>query len=449
MSRVSVGRERAIANLDLLATEEGARLLERLAEHSRRGGRFSSDVELRLAVRLRREFPAELVTAALGQHELRLRAAGKFRAAHAMWFTRDGLEQASAEPVARHRAARFAGRARVADLCCGIGGDLIALAGVLPSALAVDRDPVHLRMAAENAAVYGVAEQLDTVLGEVQEVPLPGVDAAFVDPARRAGGRRTPGSSEPPLQWCFELARRVPAIGVKAAPGLDRGVPPPGWELEFIAVGRELKEAVLWSPELAGARSRATVLPSRSGQTAGGGQTTGGGQTRGGGHATGGGQVSGGGGAAEPGAEPEPRAYQLSPEPGEPVACRAPGEYLLDPNPAVTRAGLVEELARKLGAWKIDPMIAFLSADEPVRSPFGRALRVLDSGPWREKDLAARLRGLDIGALDIRRRGLAGDVDVLRRKLRTTGSRPATLVMTRVNDRPWALICVDAEAGAR
>ena len=138
-----------------------------------------------------------------------------------------------------------------------------------------------------------------------------------------------------------------------------------------------------------------------------------------------------------------PAGDQLLANPGDPVGCRAPGEYLLDPNPAVTRAGLVEDLARHLGAWKIDPMIAFLSADSPVRTPFGRTLRVLEHGPWREKDLAARLRAHDIGALDIRRRGLAGDVDVLHRKLRTTGRTPATLVMTRVDDRPWALICVE------
>jgi hypothetical protein len=125
------------------------------------------------------------------------------------------------------------------------------------------------------------------------------------------------------------------------------------------------------------------------------------------------------------------------------VPCRRPGEFLLDPNPAVTRAGLVAELARSLGAWQVDPMIAFLSADRPLRSPFGRSLRVVDSAPWREKELPARLRAHDIGAVDIRRRGLAGDVDALCRRLRTTGSTPGVLVMTRVADRPWALLCVE------
>jgi hypothetical protein len=138
-----------------------------------------------------------------------------------------------------------------------------------------------------------------------------------------------------------------------------------------------------------------------------------------------------------------PGPHQLLPEPGPEVAVRPPGEYLVDPNPAVTRAGLVAELARQLGAWQIDDRIAFLATDTWSGTPFGRTLRVLDSFPWRERELARRLRDHDVGPLDIRRRGLAGDVPALRRKLRTTGSLPATLVMTRVADRPWALLCVD------
>lgn len=399
--------ERGLANLELLTSPAGGALLARLA-----GTELPAGAELQLSAALRRDYPAELVIAALAQHELRLRARAKFTRAEQMWLTRDGLEQASAEPIARHRATRYAGMARVADLCCGIGGDLIALAGAdnadIPAGaagaagvLAVDWDPLHLRMAARNAEVYGVSAE--TWLGDVREADLSGVDAVFVDPARRAGGRRLrTGDSEPPLAWCAALADALPAVGVKAAPGLDRARVPPGWEVEFVADGRELKEAVLWSPALSGGvASRATVLPG---------------------------------------------AHQLLPEPGPAVPTAAPGEFLLDPNPAVTRAGLVEDLARQLGAWKIDPRIAFLSGDRPAHTPFGRALRVLDSGPWREKDLQARLRAHDVGALDIRRRGLAGDVDVLRRKLRTTGSTPATLVMTRVDDQPWALICVDAPA---
>jgi SAM-dependent methyltransferase len=391
----------AVPVFEALLTPEGQELLHRLRHEDDPAG-------LRLGTELRARYPVELVTAALAQHELRLRARAKFSRALDMYFTRPGLEQASAEVIAGHRSARYARAGLVADLCCGIGGDLVALAAGR-GVLAVDRDPLHLRMARANAGVYGVAAGLSAVAADVREVRLGGVvgsrraehgvDAVFIDPARRAGGRRLrAGDSEPPLAWCLALAGQVPRVGIKAAPGLPRDAVPPGWELEFIAVGRDLKEAVAWSPALATAATRATVLP--------------------GGHT-------------------------LTQGPGGPVPVRPPGGFLLDPNPAVTRAGLVEDLAHAAGAWKIDDKIAFLSADAPVRTPFARTLRVIDSAPWDQRRLPARLRALDIGAADIRRRGLAGDVGRLHRQLRLSGSRRATVVMTRVRDRPWGLVCVD------
>jgi hypothetical protein len=48
--------------------------------------------------------------------------------------------------------------------------------------------------------------------------------------------------------------------------------------------------------------------------------------------------------------------------------------------------------------------------------------------------------------VDIRRRGLAGDVDDLRRRLRLDGEHRATVVLTRVLDQPWTLVCSDLDA---
>jgi len=383
----------AVSRFEALLAPDGQELLARLRREDARAG-----TDLRLGAELRAAYPVELVVDALAQHGLRLRARAKFSRALDMYFTRPGLEQASAEVTARHRDARYAGVALVADLCCGIGGDLVALAGGR-AVLAVDRDPLHLRMARANAAVYGVAAGVTAARADVREADLRGADGVFIDPARRAGGRRLrAGESEPPLAWCLGLAGSIARVGIKAAPGLPRDAVPPGWELEFIAVGRDLKEAVAWSPALATAATRATVLP--------------------GGHT-------------------------LTPGAGEPVPVRPPGAFLLDPSPAVTRAGLVADLARLAGAWKIDERIAFLSADTAVRTPFARTLRVIDSAPWDQRRLPAKLRALDIGAADIRRRGLAGDVAGLHRRLRLSGSRQATVVMTRVRDRPWGLVCVD------
>jgi SAM-dependent methyltransferase len=377
----------------VLLSPPGRELLARLAE----AGEGAAG-DLALAVRLRREYPASLVAAATAQHGLRLAARAKFGRAMEMLFTREGCEQSSAELVARHRARRFAPARRVADLCCGIGGDLIAL-GAGREVLAVDRDAVRARLAVHNAGVYGAAGEIRACVADVRDIRLTGIDAVFIDPARRAGPGRFPaGVSQPPLDWCRSLAGRVPAVCVKAAPGLPAGLIPAGWEAEFVADGRDLKEAVLWSPAFATAPRRATILP--------GGDT-------------------------------------LVAAPGDPVPVGGPGEYLLDPSPAVTRAGLVADLARAVGAWQLDPRIAFLAVRREVVTPFARTLRVVDSAPWHEKRFARRLRDLGVGSADLRRRGLAGDVGQIRRRLKLTGEHRATVVLTRVGGKPWGLICAD------
>jgi len=172
-----VTKAEEILQLEALLSQEGRELLDRLG-----GIDVNPHTALRVGAELRREFPAKLVIAALTQHELRLRARTKFTRAMRMFFTRRGLEQASSETAARHRARRYTGAQKVADLCAGIGGDLIALAGGR-AVLAADLDPLHLRMARLNAEVYEVAEGVVCAQADVRDVPLAGYDAVFIDPA--------------------------------------------------------------------------------------------------------------------------------------------------------------------------------------------------------------------------------------------------------------------------
>jgi len=382
-----------VGQADELLSPEGAGLLQRL-----RGLVITPARALSLAAELRGSYPPDLVAAALTQQALRTAARQKFSRADDMLFTRPGLEQASSELTAAHSARRFSGRHVVADLCCGIGGNLIALAAVARRVVGIDADRDTLRYAGHNAAVHDLASNVALVCADVRDLRLPGdVTAVFVDPARRAAGHRLrAGDSEPRLDWCLALPASVPAVCIKAAPGLPHDLVPPDWEIEFVATGRALKEALLWSPAFATTARRATVLP---------------------------------------------EGATLVSSPGDPVEVGDPGEYLLDPNPAVTRAGLVQELGRELGARQLDELTAFLSLDRCVRTPFARTLRVLESMPWHERRAAARLRELGVGAADIRRRGLAGDVEQIRRRLGLQGDRQATIVLTRRAGRPWGLIC--------
>ena len=367
---------------------------------------------LSVATRLRKRYPPELVAAAMTLHDLRRHARTKFARANEMFFTRAGLEQSTSERIANWRAQRYTPLSVIADLCCGIGGDVVALAQLphISRLIAVDLDPDHLAMAIENARLHSPDLTIQGRLEDVRAVDLDGVEGIFIDPARRnQGGRFVGGMSEPPLEWALDLIRRVPAVGIKTAPGIPHELVPEGWELETIALGHDLKEAALWSPALATAERRATVVT---------------------GHGTD--SISAG-------------RDEVAPVSAGIVAPAA-GMWLHDPNPAVTRAGLVQQLALMLGAAQIDEQIAFLVTDNPAISPFARALPIIASEPWNEKHLRQTLRELDAGPIDIRRRGLAGDVDAIGRRLRQKGSRPIMLAMTRHHDRPWAIVCDDIPA---
>lgn len=367
---------------------------------------------LSVSKKLRKGFPPEIVAAALTLHDLRRHACSKFDRTAEMYFTREGLEQSTSERIAVWRAKRYAGMKVVADLCCGIGGDLIALAQLpgLERLIAADLDPDHLAMAIANAHIHAPELAIDGRWEDVRTVDLTGIDGLFIDPARRnERGRTLDGGSEPPLDWVFGLDARVPAIGVKTAPGIPHDVMPDGWELETVAIGHDLKEAALWSPVLATAWRRATIVTEHGVETM---------------------------------SSDRSESLQPRPEPIEPAI----GMWLHDPNPAVTRAGLVQQLANDIGGSQIDEQIAFLLTSDRAPSPFTRSLPIIASAPWNEKHLRQLLRDLDAGAMDIRRRGLAGDVDAIGKRLRQKGSRPVMLAMTRHLDKPWAIICDDVPA---
>jgi SAM-dependent methyltransferase len=380
----------------LLMSSEGQTLLAELSSKP-----IAESDEVRVLTRYRARYAPEMVNAVFAQIKLRARARAKFSRADRMYFTADGLEQASTERMAHYHAQQFVAHEMIADLCCGIGGDLIAFAEA-HHVFAVDIDDLALRLASANAGAYGRGHNVHPIQGDVDLLGISGERmAAFIDPARRVDGRRLPaGASQPSLAWCIAFGQTMPTL-VKASPALPLDLVPAEWGIEFVSEGRELKESLLSSPRMNRVGRRATVL--------------------------------------------SPEANTLLPIDGDETLVREPGRYLLDPDPAVTRAGLVEDLARSLSStgdvWKIDHEVAFLTGDAAMETPFGRSLEILASLPWNLNRLKESLRALDIGSVDIRKRGSAVDVDDIQRRLKLTGSRSATVVLTRVDNKPWAFVC--------
>ena len=382
------------ARLRALLGADGAALLGELPAYDP-GEVLALTGRLRAAGR-----PEDLVAAALTQARLRARASAKFGARAArMFFTDEGLQQATRPAVAARHAERYARAAvsQVLDLCCGIGGDLLALAEAGLDVTGVDRDPLTVEVARANLAALGLRGRVR--LADVTEVDLAGVGAVFVDPARRSARGRTfdPAGYSPSFDAVLEMARRVPATGAKLAPGIPHALLPAGAEAEWVSAGGDVVECALWSGPLAtpGVPRRATVLP-------GGATVTGSGLRRGG---TG------------------------------PV-----GRFLHEPDGAVIRAGLVAEVAETMGATLLDPSIAYLSGDRPAGSPFAASYEVLEVLPFGLKRLRGALRARGVGPLTVKKRGTAVDPDELRRRLRLTGDEPATVVLTRVAGAQTALV---------
>ncbi|AKZ57599.1 hypothetical protein SAM23877_4554 [Streptomyces ambofaciens ATCC 23877] len=357
--------------------------------------------ELAVATRLRRTHPAELVSAALGQARLRQRAVAKFgdEDAGRMYFTPHGVEQSTRASVAAYRAGRMAalGVTSVADLCCGIGGDAIALAREGIRVLAVDRDPATAAAARANAEALGLGELIEVREADVTEVDTAGYDAVFVDPARRGGRGRVfdPEAYSPPLSWAVQAARTAArAAALKVAPGIPHEVVPPDAEAEWISDGGDVKEAVLWFGT-APRTVRATLLPG-------------------------------------------PRTLLGTGLPDPEV--RTPGRYLYEPDGAVIRAHLVAEVAQELDGGLIDPTIAYVTADELRPTPYATAYEITDLMPFNVKKLKALLRERRVGTLTVKKRGSAVEPEELRRKVKPQGPNAATVFMTRVAGAPTMLI---------
>ncbi|MGK8500739.1 THUMP-like domain-containing protein [Nocardia asiatica] len=346
---------------------------------------------------------------------LRRRAAAKLLDAEQWLFTDDALQQATPTLVARQRAARLAGRA-VHDVTCSIGAELVELARVCPAVLGSDLDEVRLAIAAHNLRTHrlggGDSDSLASAtepLGRTRNVLLAKADAlqpssrdtvVIADPARRSDGRRThdPAKLSPPLP---DLLAAYPDrdLAVKCAPGLD--FDRLGWsgEVEVVSLDGSVREACLWSAGLAevGVTHRATVLSSK--------------------------------GAAWTITDAEP----------DDIDTRAPGEWIIDPDGAVVRAGLVRQYASRYGLWQLDPRIAYLTGDTV---PDGvRGFRILDRMDFREKSLRAELHRRDCGPLEILARGVDVDPDALRSRLKPRGARPHTLVITRIGRAATVFLC--------
>ena len=394
-----------VRQLRALATPSGAAALSRASALLE--GRTDAVTAL---TRLRAEVGVDLAGPAWGIARQREKARPAFGAdADRLLFTGDTLEQAGRPALAARRAGRLlaGGVDSVADLGCAAGTDTIALARAGASVVAVDRDPVARELTALNVAALDLpgVRVCDADVVELVSAAdggrVAGCDAAVLDPARRAGGRRLldPDRWSPPWSTVLTLLERVPRCVVKVAPGLDHDRVPAGVEAEWVSAGGSIVEALLWGRGLSATWRRATL--------------------------------AGAAGAVELTADADPGPAPVGPVRG----------WLHEPDPAVIRSGLVSLVATDLGATLVDPTIAYLTSDSAAGSPWASSYPVTDVLPFNLKRLRALLRSRGVGRVTVKKRGSPIEPETLARQLRGPGSGTAVVVVTRVAGAPTVLVC--------
>ncbi|MCE7007944.1 class I SAM-dependent methyltransferase [Kibdelosporangium philippinense] len=304
-------------------------------------------------------------------------------------FTDDALQQATPWQVAAHRAQRFSGRV-VHDVTCSIGTELVHFPGF---AVGSDLDPVRVAMARHNTGRPIV--QADAVHPVTRDA------AILADPARRdSSGRRRwrPADFTPPLDALASVYRDRD-MAVKCAPGIDPADVPWASEIELVSLDGSVRESCLWTGSLAtpGVQRRATVLRS----------------------------------AMDP--------WTITDASPDSCPVTAPAEWIIDPDGAVVRAGLVRHYAAAHGLAQLDPRIAYLTGDRPP--PGIRAFRMIEYGRYSEKSLRQVLGKHGVGRLEILVRGLDVDPNAVRPRLKLRGEAEATVVLTRIGQTPTALLC--------
>lgn len=315
----------------------------------------------------------------------------------------ESAQQATPLLVAENRACRLsaAGVTTAVDVTCSIGTEVSALTAADVNSFGADVDEARLIMARHNApdAVYLRADAIRPAL-----IPSPRDCVIVADPARRAAGHRIakPTDLLPPLPELIETWRGY-EMAIKCAPGLDFS----DWagEVALSSVNGSVKEACLYTPGLAsnsddGARvtRSATVIRQHEGVV---------------------------------------KQYTLTDVMDDECAVAPAGRFIIDPDGAIIRAGLVRHFAAAHGLWQLDERIAHLTGNSIPAGESGFEIIEQVSLKQVRKALAAH----NCGSVEILVRGVDLNPDVLRKQWKLKGTEAKAVVVTRIGKSATAFIC--------
>lgn len=366
----------------------------------------------------RKDLPAARARLIVEQTTLRRRARKKFSTADETFFTRRALEQATDEVLARYKAQRYSSESLITDLCCGIGGDLLALAQ-RGEVRGVDKEPVMALLATANASTTGAKTQTNIRCTELADVISTIEGPWHLDPDRRPSGGRTIRieDHQPGREEIESLLKAAPTGAIKLAPA---ATPPAAWqseaELEWISRNGECKQLVAWFGQLSRGPARRVATVVR-------------------------------GNVGEPSVAVRTVVAQAGDEEQQPNVADKVGQYLYEPDAAVLAAGLNATLAEILDLQAVSHESVYLTGGTVHHDAAVAGFEVIEVLPFRKKPLKQFLRQHGFGRIEIKKRGVRLDANQLQRELNVSGDEPATVLVTQMGKRVIAIVARRIDPG--
>jgi hypothetical protein len=386
-----------------LTSDEAAPFLRRAQEA------FLQKVNpVKLAKELRKKISPPQSALVMEQARLRLNARRKFSGANKLFFTGRSLEQSSGQDIAKYKADRFQGLANVADICCGIGGDLLQLAKrsvdaeseTLPGTVGVDRDPIAVLFARENVKARALANT-EIVNAEFEDFNLSPFDGVHLDPDRRVKERTVVGNAfNPKLSSIFgRINAENQRVAIKVAPASqiknESGVP---FELEWIGDRRECKQQIVWlGKEFCRHQHRTATVVLRDGTVS---------------------KISAEADELEPFVAP---ASEIE-------------EFVYEPHPAVLAANLTDHVCVKYGLQRLAKKVAYLVSSKRLgveAFPLLAGYRIEKVLTVDLRTVSKELKSLEVGNLIVKNRGIEQVIADRFSRLKLKGPNTATIILTR------------------
>ena len=357
---------------------------------------------LKIAKLLRKSMTPPQAAMVMEQSQLRIRGRRKFADADSMFFTGRSLEQSTSSLIATYKAKRFEDSVKVADVCCGIGGDLIALARRGDDSnfetVGVEKDPVPACFAASNLKATGCDRARVENVG-FEDFDVKPFDALHFDPDRRVKGRTTTGDFfEPTLANIFDrLSLDQQLVAIKVAPATEiesMGFPV---QREWIGGWRECKQQVLWAGPGITENSRVATVVAKDGAHC---------------------QFQ----------FPDSAEIETRPTMAELI-----GPYIYEPHASILAAGLGEAIAAKHSLQYLCRGIAYMNSDRKLKDvePMLKGYRVKAVLPVDLKHIHKKLRAMNVGQLVIKKRGVDQVLADNVARLKLKGDEKATIMLTR------------------